>query len=181
MTMTLAADTPSSDGGVVAPLTVQQRKARGFCLCPLHLPHEAALITNAELCEIHSGQLPSSEEQNKARGFLFFDDRRNRSVTWADAVEGMRQPRYAGASSKELVLFTWMNLMRLIEALRYPAREPVAVITEALANQLIAWAEQHFPADELGSLIGFARSGGTNVLCKVFRRVALGGHEQPVA
>jgi len=176
--MTPAADVPVSDGGMVEPLTLQQRKARGFCLCALSLPYESGVTPDVVRCDIHPEKLAYSDEYNEAHGLLFFDDRRNRYVTWADAVEGMRQPRYAGASSPGLVLFTWMNLMRLLEALCYPAREPVEVITEAAADQLIAWAEPRFPPDELGSLIGFARGGGGGALCKVFRRVALNGSAQ---
>ena len=180
LTMTPDADVPVSDGRVVEPLTVQQRKARGFCLCALNRPHESGVTPDVLLCGIHPLQSAYSDEYNQAHGLLFFDDRRNRYVTWADAVEGMRQPRYAGASSPSLVLFTWMNLIRLLEALCYPAREPVEVITEAAADQLIAWAEQHFPPDDLGSLIGFARGGGSGALCNVFRRVALNGPAQRV-
>ena len=84
----------------------------------------------------------------------------------------MRQPRYSGASSKGLVLFTWMNLMRLLEALRYPTREPAAEITEQSAEKLTNWAGQNFPPDVLRSLIAFARGGGTDALCKIFSTVA---------
>ncbi len=130
------------------------------------------------VCDIHPQQVASADEYNQRHGLFVFDDRRNRYVTWADAVEGMRQPRYAGASSPMLVLFTWLNLMRLLEALCYPAREAAAVITEAAADELIAWAEQRFPPDELGSPIGFARGGGGGALCKIFRRVALNDSAQ---
>ncbi len=175
MTTTPFAEVPASDGGAVAPLTLPQRKARGFCVCALHLPHESAVTSDAVLCEVHPEQGVYSDEYNQARGFLFFDDRRHRYVTWPDAVEGMRQPRYAGASSRGLVLFIWMNLIRLLEALCHPERQPVEVITEAEANALIAQAGQRFPPDELSCLISFARGGGTGTLCKVFRRVALNG------
>ena len=83
----------------------------------------------------------------------------------------MRQPRYTGATSKGLVLYTWMNLVRLLEALCYPTREPAAEITEQSAQQLIKLAGQTFPPDGLGRLIIFARGGGTEALCKVFRTV----------
>jgi hypothetical protein len=102
---------------------------------------------------------------------VFFDDRRHRYVTWEDAVEGMRQPRYVGAKTPELVLYTWMNLIRLLEALCYPTREPAAEITEQSADQLIRLAGQTFPPDQLGSLIIVARGGGTEALCRVFRTV----------
>ncbi|MDQ8160003.1 MAG: hypothetical protein P3C09_11585 [Gemmatimonadota bacterium] len=178
--MTPAADVPASDGGTVAPLTLQQRKARGFCVCALNLPYESGETPDVSVCEIHPQQMVYADEYNHRRGLFFFDDRRNRYVSWPDAVEGMRQPRYAGASSPTLVLFTWMNLMRMLEALCYPARDAAAVITETAADQLIAWAEQHFPPDELGSLIGFARGGGGAALCAIFRRVALNGPAQRV-
>jgi len=171
---------PASDGGTVAPLTLQQRKARGFCVCALNLPSKSGGAPDVAVCDIHPQQVVYADEYNHRHGLFFFDDRRNRYVTWADAVEGMRQPRYAGASSPMLVLFTWMNLIRLLEALCYPAREAAAVITEAAADQLIAWAEQHFPPDELVSLIGFARGGGGGALCNIFRRVALNGPAQRV-
>jgi hypothetical protein len=84
----------------------------------------------------------------------------------------MRQPRYAGATSKGLVLYTWMNLLRLLEALCDPMLEPAAEITEPSAERLIKLAGQNFPTDELASLIIFARGGGTEALCKIFRTVA---------
>jgi len=113
-----------------------------------------------------------SADYNRSHGLLFFDDRRNRYVTWEDAVEGMRQPRYAGATSSGLVLYTWMNLMRLLEALCYPTREPAGEITEQSAERLIKLAGRTFSPDELGSLVNFARGGGTEALCKIFRTVA---------
>jgi hypothetical protein len=161
-----------SDGGLVEPMTLQQRKARGFCTCPLRTPAGAKTTPDPEPCQVHPKHLVHSAEHNRAHGLLFFDDRRNRYVTWEDAVEGMRQPRYAGATSQGLVLYTWMNLIRLLEALCYPTREPAAEITEQSAEQLITLAGQNFPPDELGSLIIFARGGGTEALCKVFRTVA---------
>jgi len=158
-----------SDGGSVEPLTLQQRKARGFCTCPLKLPQGSVSTPDPELCRVHPKHVLQSATYNHSHGLLFFDDRRNRYVTWEDAVEGMRQPRYAGASSKGLLLFTWMNLVRLLEALCYPNREPAVEITEQSAEQLIKWAGQNFPPDGLSVLIGLARGGGTEGLCKIFR------------
>ena len=165
-------DIPPSDGGIVEPLTLQQRRARGFCTCPLKTPDGSVTRPDPESCCVHPTHVVHSAEYNQSHGLQFFDDRRNRYVTWEDAVEGMRQPRYAGTSSKGLVLFTWMNLMHLLEALCYPTREPVAEITEQFAERLVKWAGQNFPPDVLGSLIGFARGGGTEALCKMFRTVA---------
>jgi len=161
-----------SDNGSVEPLTLQQRKARGFCTCPIKLPQGSVSTSDSEPCEVHPKHAAQSESYRQSHGLLFFDDRRNRYVTWEDAVEGMRQPRYAGASSKGLVLFTWMNLVRMLEALCYPSREPTMEITEQSGQRLINWAGQNFPPDSLSSLIGFARGGGTEGLCKVFRTMA---------
>ena len=158
-----------SDGGSVEPLSLQQRKARGFCTCSLKLPQGSVSTPDPEPCRVHPKHVLQSTTYNQSHGLLFFDDRRNQYVTWEDAVEGMRQPRYAGASSKGLVLFTWMNLVRLLEALCYPNREPAVEITEQSAEQLIRWAGKNFPADSLSILIGLARGGGTEGLCKIFR------------
>src|SRR5690349_21274914 len=144
-----------SDGGLVEPMTLQQRKARGFCTCPLRITAGAEMTPDLEPCRVHPKHLVHSAEHNQSHGLLFFDDRRNRYVTWEDAVEGMRQPRYFGATSKGLVLYTWMNLLRLLEALCYPTREPAAEITEQSAEQLIKLAGQKFPADGLARLIIF--------------------------
>jgi hypothetical protein len=170
--MAQLAESQISDGGSVEPLTLQQRKARGFCTCSLKMSHGSASTPDPEPCAVHPKDVVQSTAYNQSHGLLFFDDRRNRYVTWEDAVEGMRQPRYAGASSKGLVLFTWMNLVRLLEALCYPTREPVVEITEQSAQRLIKWAGQNFPPDGLSSLIGFARGGGTEGLCKIFRTMA---------
>jgi hypothetical protein len=170
--MAQTSEPPPSDGGVVEPLTLQQRRARGFCTCPLKTLGESATTSDPEPCLVHPKDLPYSADYNRSHHLLFYDDRRNRYVTWEDAVEGMRQPRYAGASSKGLVLFTWVNLIRLLEALRDPTREPAAEITEQSAERLITWAGQHLPPDVLGGLILFARGGGTAALCKTFRLVA---------
>jgi hypothetical protein len=169
--MAQIAEIQLSDGGSVEPLTLEQRKARGFCTCPLKLAQGSAPAPDPNPCAVHPKNLPQSAAFNQSHGLLFFDDRRNRYVTWEDAVEGMRQPRYAGASSKGLVLFTWMNLVHLLEALCYPTREPATEITEESAQRLIKWAGQNFPPDALGSLIGFARGGGTEGLCKIFRTI----------
>ena len=170
--MAQTADTQLSDGGLVEPMTLQQRKARGFCTCPPRSAAGAETPPEADPCGVHPKHLLHSEEHNLSHGFVFFDDRRNRYVTWADAVEGMRQPRYAGATSKGLVLYTWMNLMRLLEALCYPMQEPAAEITEQSAERLITLAGRRFPPDALANLIHFARGGGTEALCTIFRTVA---------
>jgi len=156
---------------LVEPLTLEQRKAKGFCTCPLRTAG-AETTPDPEPCQVHPKHLVHSEEHNRSQGLSFFDDRRNRYVTWEDAVEGMRQPRYAGATSKGLVLYTWVNLIALLEALCYPTREPAAEITEESAERLIKLAGQRFPPDVLGSLINFARGGGTDALCKIFRTLA---------
>jgi len=158
-----------ADDGSVEPMTLQQRKARGFCTCPLKIPQGSVPTPDAEPCGVHPKGVLQSATYNQSHGLLFFDDRRNRYVTWEDAVEGMRQPRYAGASSKGLALFTWMNLVRLLEALCYPNREAAVKITEQSAQHLIRWAGKNFPPDGLSVLIGLARGGGTEGLCKIFR------------
>ncbi len=170
--MAQTAEIQLSDGGLIEPLTLQQRKARGFCTCPLKTRDGSATTPDPEPCRVHPKHLVHSADYNQCHGLLFFDDRRNRYVTWDDAVESMRQPRYAGATSKGLVLYTWMNLMRLVEALCYPTREPATEITEQSAERLIKWTGQNFPPDVLGSLIVIARGGGTEALCKIFRTVA---------
>src|SRR5262245_6757715 len=167
--MAQIAESELSDGGSVEPLTLQQRKARGCCTCPPQMSQGTASTPDPAPCEVHPKHVLQSAAYNASHGLLFFDDCRNRYVTWEDVVEGMRQPRYAGASSKGLVLFTWMNLVRLLEALCYPTREPAVEITEQLAQQLIRWAGQNFPPDGLSSLIGLARGGATEGLCKIFR------------
>jgi len=68
-----------------------------------------------------------------------------------------------------LVLFTWVNLIHLLEALRYSSRERPAEITEKSAAELVEWAEKHFAYDVLHSLIGFARGGSVEALCKIFQ------------
>ncbi len=163
---------------MVEPLTLQQRRARGFCTCPLKRPDGSATTPDPEPCRVHPKQLVYSAAYNQSHGLLFFDDRRNRYVTWEDAVEGMRQPRYAGATSKGLVLYTWMNLMRLLEALCDPTGEPAVEITEQSADRLIKWAGQNFPPDGLGSLIGLARGGGAEGLCQIFRARARIAHDR---
>jgi hypothetical protein len=157
---------------MVQPLTLQQRKERGFCTCPSRIPDSLPVTPDVEPCRIHLKGIGHSADYNQAHGLLFFDDSRNRHVTWEDAVESMRQPRYVGTSSRGLVLFTWMNLMRLLEALCYPAQEPAAEMTEPLAQQLTKWAGQTFPPDVLRCLIALARGGMTEALCKIFVTVA---------
>ena len=156
----------------VEPMTLHQRKERGFCTCPLRTPAGAETTPDPEPCRVHPRHLLQSAEYNRSHGLLFFDDRRNRYVTWEDAVEGMRQPRYAGATSMGLILYTWMNLVRLLEALCYPTSEPAAEITDQFAERVIKLAGQNFPPDGLAGLIVLARGGETEALCKVFRTVA---------
>jgi hypothetical protein len=136
------------------------------------MPDRSTASPDSEPCPVHPKNVGYSAADNQSRGLLFFDERRNRNVSWEDAVEGMRQPRYAGASSKGLALFTWMNLMRLLEALRHPTQELAAEITERSAEQLIKWAGQNFPPDVLRSLMIFARGGQTESLGKIFRTMA---------
>jgi hypothetical protein len=99
----------------------------------------------------------------------FYDDRRDRNVTWPDAVEAMRQPRYAGASNPELAMFTWMNLMRLLAVLRDPSSPPEGPEDESEADELIAWAGDHVPAGLLRWLLFFARGGGAGPMCDLLR------------
>jgi hypothetical protein len=170
-------ETETLDDGIVQddlvqPMTLEQRKARGFCTCPLKAPAGVETTPDHEPCRVHPKHLIDCAEYNQSRGLLFFDDRRNRYVTWEDSVEAMRQPRYAGATSRGLLLYTWMNLIRLLEALCYPTREPVAEVTEAWAGRLIRLAGQNFPPDGLASLMVVARGGDTEALCTVFRALA---------
>ena len=160
-------DTRIVKDGLVQPMTLRQRKARGFCTCPLRTP-AGETTPDPEPCRVHPKHLVDSAEYNGSHGLLFFDDRRDRYVRWEDAVEGMRQPRYAGATSQGLLLYTWANLVRLLEALCHPTREPAAEITEQSAERLIRLAGQKVPPDGLASLITFARGGQTEALCKVF-------------
>jgi hypothetical protein len=159
----------ASPWDLIEPLTLEQRKARGFCTCAVKSSGGADTSADSEPCRVHPRDVVHSAEHNQSHGLLFFDDRRNRHVTWPDAVEGMRQPRYAGANSKMLVLYTWVNLVRLLEALCEPTREPAAQVTEESAERLIAIAGARFPPDALAGLISFARGGGTAALCTIFR------------
>jgi hypothetical protein len=99
----------------------------------------------------------------------FYDDCRDRYVSWPDAVEGMRQGRYAGANNPELALFTWMNLMRLLTVLRDPASPSGAPESESQADDLIAWAGEHVPAGHRRWLLVFSRGGGAGALCDLLR------------
>ena len=157
---------------LIEPLSVHQRSARGFCTCPSRNADGPALVDEPIPCVVHPAHLLQSQNDLQSRGLVFFDDRRNRFVTWPDAVESMRQPRYNGTSSRGLVLFTWMNLIRLLEALCYPTRTTAQEITEKSAAELVHWAETQFPNDMLRNLIGFARGGGVEALCKIFQIVA---------
>jgi len=153
----------------IKPFSLMERKARGFCTCPIKNSDGSSSTKDLDSCLVHPSSVQQSQIDLEAKRLLFFDDRRNRFVTWPDAVEAMRQPRYVGTSSKDLILFTWVNLIHLLEALRYPAHERPAEITEKSAAELVEWAEKHFPSDVLHSLIGFARGGNVEALCKIFQ------------
>ena len=181
MTMTQPeepAEIERSDAGAIQPLSVQQREARGFCTCPMKMDDGSAATPGREPCRVHPEGLGYSAEYNQSHGLIFFDDIRERYVTWEDAVEGMRQPRYPGATSIGLSLFTWMSLMRLLEARCFPTREPVVEMTEQSAERLIQWSGQQVPSDERGCLISFARGGMADVLCKMFCAVARDAHDR---
>jgi hypothetical protein len=121
---------------------------------------------------VHQGGEDLEEDERAALGLWFFDDRRNRHVTWPDAVEAMRQRRYAGAINRNLVLHTWGMLIRLLEALEDPFGTPAPALTESQADALIEWAGEHLGRDEQRWLLGFARGGGAGALTTMFRSVA---------
>ena len=150
------------------PLTDAERRSRGYCTCPQKIDREPAPAP----CAVHPEGDEPTDAEREARGLVFFDDRRNRFVTWADAVEGMRQRRYAGAINDDLVQFTWVMLIRLLESLRDPLTEPATELTPALADDLVAWSGGALPEDDRRWLLGFARGGGTFALCRMFRDLA---------
>ena len=113
-----------------------------------------------------------SEAEREVRGLVFFDDRRNRFVTWPDAVEGMRQRRYAGAVNDDLMAFTWAMLIRLLAALHDPLGDAAEVITPARADALIAWSDTALPVSHRQWLLTFARGGGSTALTEMFRQLA---------
>jgi hypothetical protein len=144
--------------------------ARGFCTCPQRTRGPAA-EPSLSPCGIHPDGVDLPEPEREARGLVFYDDRRDRHVTWPDAVEAMRQDRYASAGNPGLVLFTWRNLLQLLAALRDPLA-PDMPADEAGADALIAWAGAHLGRSELRWLLVFARGGGSAALCELFRFVA---------
>lgn len=152
----------------VRPLTEPERRARGLCTCPQKVDPGPP----PQPCGVHPDGVDLDEEARSAAGLVFYDDRRNRFVTWADAVEGMRQRRYAGAHNDDLMQFTWVMLIRLLEALHDPLGEPADNVTQALADDLVAWSDAALDADDRRWLLGFARGGGTPALCRMFRTVA---------
>lgn len=164
--MVTQGDTVSNDA--FRPLTYAERRARGYCTCPQKIDVGPA----PEPCLVHPDGDDLPESARVAADLLFFDDRRNRFVTWADAVEGMRQRRYAGAINSELVQFTWVMLIRLLEALRDPLGEPAPDISPELADDLVAWSDTALAEDDRRWLLGFARSGGTFALNRMFRDLA---------
>jgi hypothetical protein len=147
----------------------------GFCTCPQRTRLEPV---EPAPCVVHPGGQEHSESYRTTHGLLFFDDRRNRYVTWPDAVEAMRQGRYAGAANPGLTLFTWLNLVRLIEALHDPFVPPADPLSEATATALIGWAGDALPEEERRRLLAFARGGGTESLASLFRWMARRGADQ---
>jgi hypothetical protein len=157
---------PAMSAGHLAPLTLDERQARGWCTCPP--ASESTAHADERRCLVHPGtDLP--EEERASKGMDFYDDRRDRYVSWPDAVEAMRQGRYAGASNPELALFTWMNLMRLLTVLRDPTSLSEAPESESQADDLIAWAGERVPTGHLRWLLVFARGGGAGALCDLLR------------
>ena len=61
--------------GSVQPMTLQRRKARGFCTCPLKTPVGVETTPHRGPCGVHPKHLIDSPEYNRSRGLLFFDDR----------------------------------------------------------------------------------------------------------
>jgi hypothetical protein len=157
------------------PMSLTERERRGFCLCPIRARREQEQDADRP-CPVHPDERDLAEPQRLAEGRVFFDDRRQRFVTWPDAVEAMRQGRYAGAANLALTLFTWVNLVRLLEALRDPLGAPAIALTEPYADALIAWADGAIPPDERRGLITIARGGTTDAMCNLFRMAAREGH-----
>ena len=150
------------------PLTDAARRTRGFCTCP----QKVDVGPSPEPCRVHPDGVEASEAEREETGLVFFDDRRSRFVAWPDAVEGMRQRRYAGAVDDEMVQFTWVMLIRLLEALRDPLADPADEITPALADDLVAWSGATLPVDDRRALLVVARGGSTFALTRIFRDLA---------
>ncbi len=150
------------------PFSYDERRRRGFCTCPQKIDAGPTL----EPCLVHPDDEEPPETERIARGLLFFDDRRNRFVTWPDAVEGMRQRRYVGVINDDIVQFTWLMLIRLLESLRDPLGVPAPEMSPALVDELIAWSETTLAEDNRRWLLTFARGGGSMALCSLFRDVA---------
>jgi hypothetical protein len=159
--------------GRLAPLTLDERRARGFCTCP-QVSDDADTSVRGT-CPVHPEGRELPEEQRTAQDMHFYDDRRDRYVTWPDAVEAMRQGRYASARNPELALFTWMNLMRLLMVLRDHTSQSEGPDDESQADDLIAWAQQHVPAEHLRWLLVFARGGSAGPMCDLLRWHAIDG------
>jgi hypothetical protein len=153
--------------GRLAPLTLDERQARGFCTCAQ--VSDDAGSSGTGTCSVHQEGRELPEEERTAREMRFYDDRRDRYVTWPDAVEAMRQGRYASATNPELALFTWMNLMRLLMVLRDHTSQSEGPDDEAEANDLIAWAQTHVPPEHLRWLLVFARGGSAGPMCDLLR------------
>lgn len=151
-----------------------ERQRRSFCVCPIRARRDQQ--ARGPQCAVHPDGHDLPEAQRIAASLLFFDDRRQRFVTWPDAVEAMRQGRYAGAANLELTLFTWVNLMRLLETLHDPLGTPSAQLTEEQADALIAWSDAAITLEERRGLITVARGGVTHAICTLFRMSALFGH-----
>jgi hypothetical protein len=157
--------------GRLSPLTLDERRARGYCTCPQSVGSSDDAADGR--CSLHPDGRDLPEDERTARGLHFYDDRRDRNVTWPDAVEAMRQARYAGASNPELAMFTWMNLMRLLAVLRDPSSAPEGPEDESEADELIGWAGDHVPVGLLRWLLVFARGGGAGPMCDLLRWQAL--------
>lgn len=150
------------------PMTYVELRARGFCTCPQKIDVGPA----PEPCLVHPDDDDVPDAEREAAGLVFFDDRRNRFVTWPDAVEGMRQRRYAGAMTDDLVQITWVMLIRLLETLRDPLAEPAAEATRELADDLVGWSAATLSVEDRRALLGVARGGSTFALVGIFRDLA---------
>jgi hypothetical protein len=158
-------------------MTLGERRRRAYCTCPNERDDPG--LTDSDPCLVHIDGEDLAEAEREALGLWFFDDRRSRHVGWADAVEAMRQRRYAGAINRYLVLHTWGTLIRLIEALRDPFGSPSTVITAEQADELIHWAGDHLHREEQRWLLGFARGGGADALIHMFRSIARRAVDEP--